>query len=73
MGSGSRSPRHSGRLARAWSSVEAGARPGLLGQARVPHAPPGDDPLAALARSVAVPGLRDRVAAYVSTPTLEDR
>jgi enoyl-CoA hydratase len=50
------------RIVRDWSSTEPAARPGLLAAARSSY--DADVALAALARSVAVPGLRDRIAGY---------
>lgn len=59
-------------LVRAWALTSPLARPGLLAQSRSYDA---DAALAALARSVAEPGLRDRVASYARTtrPTPRQR
>ncbi len=58
----------------AWSTTHPAARPALLAAGR-PHAraAEADAALAALARSAAVPGLRDRIAAYAApaAPTKE--
>lgn len=51
-------------ILRTWRGVTPTARAGLLGQARSFDA---DAALAALARSVTVPGLRDRVLAFAAT------
>ncbi|WP_051218551.1 enoyl-CoA hydratase/isomerase family protein [Nocardioides insulae] len=55
-------------LLRDWSTTEPCARPALLAAGRPPvdH----DAALAALARSVARPGLRDRIAAYAGVASL---
>jgi hypothetical protein len=54
-----------GRVLDDWSRTEPTARPSLLAAARG-TAPHPDHALAALARSLAVPGLRDRVADHAS-------
>jgi enoyl-CoA hydratase len=54
----------------AWSSTDPAARPALLDATR-PSRPAHDAALAALARSVGVPGLRDRIAAYAGVSTTE--
>lgn len=51
-------------VVRTWATTSPLARPGLLQQARAYDA---ERALAALARSVAEPGLRDRIASYVRT------
>lgn len=51
-------------IARTWAATSRLARPGLLQQSRAYDA---DGALAALARSVATPGLRDRIATYATT------
>lgn len=49
-----------------WALTSPVARPGLLDQSRSLDA---DGALAALARSVSVPGLRDRIASYAAGPS----
>ncbi|MEP9384727.1 enoyl-CoA hydratase/isomerase family protein [Nocardioides sp. KR10-350] len=53
-----------GDVVRIWSATSPLARQGLLQQSRAYDA---DGALAALARSVAEPGLRDRIASYAAT------
>ncbi|WP_101523184.1 enoyl-CoA hydratase/isomerase family protein [Nocardioides houyundeii] len=55
---------------RTWALTAPIARPGLLAQARAYDA---DGALAALARSVAEPGLQERVLAYAATPRQPSR
>ncbi|WP_198412381.1 enoyl-CoA hydratase/isomerase family protein [Nocardioides mangrovicus] len=55
------------RVLRDWARTDPAARPALLGAARSARAVDPDAALAALARSLAVPGLRDRVAAHAAS------